>query len=320
MELISIIVPVYNVEQYIKKCLDSIINQTYKNLEIILVDDGSKDTSGAICDEYAVRDNRINVIHRQNGGLSAARNTGLDIAKGDFIMFVDSDDFIDLDTVRYLHSLSMRFQSDISICSFTYCDTNGNTWPHDALTVPDGIVSKEDYWKYFYTDIRTFYVTMWAKLFRRSLWRKLRFPVGKLHEDEFVIHTLIDECERISVSKKPMYYYMQRSGSIINTTFKIQNLDAAEGMMQRCDFFIGKRDFNLAMTTLTTAMYSIVRIKNFTHEEFTVNRKRIKELHGQFRHVYKKLLFKKCSLYSKLKCGIFALGIKLFIKISGLPR
>ena len=117
IDLISIIIPVYNVEQYLSRCIDSVINQTYKNLEIILIDDGSTDDSGEICDEYALKDNRIKVMHKQNGGVSSARNEGLDISKGNYIGFIDSDDFIEKDMYEFLYDLLTKNNCDISCCN-----------------------------------------------------------------------------------------------------------------------------------------------------------------------------------------------------------
>ncbi len=318
MKLISIIVPVYNVEQYIRKCLDSIAEQTYKNIEIILVDDGSPDSCGAICDEYARRDKRIRVIHRENGGLSAARNTGLDDAKGDYIMFVDSDDYITPDAVQLLMSCAEENSSDITVGGFEYCDTNGNIYQTDRLFAPEGRISKDDFWHYFYTDPRTYYVTMWAKLFKSSLWKTLRFPVGKLHEDEFVIHNLIDSCECISLFRKPVYYYVQRGGSIVNTKFTLKNLDSSEAILLRCRYFIEKHNTVLAAKTLTHAMYNLLRVQLLSKEEKKAGKKRIRELYREFRRLYVKLIFKKSDFRSKCKCSIFCISPNIFMILKDL--
>ena len=161
MKLISVIVPVYNTEKYLEKCVMSILNQTYKNLEIILIDDGSTDNSPQICDSLAEKDNRITVIHQPNGGVSSARNTGLDNTHGDYIMFVDSDDYIAPNMIEFLSE--NIGDTDIAMCGYNSVDENGNLSPQENVTVADGIISIDTFWNYFYTDTRIYYVTLWAK-------------------------------------------------------------------------------------------------------------------------------------------------------------
>lgn len=308
MKLITIIIPVYNTEKYLKKCVMSIVNQTYKNLEIILIDDGSTDSSPMICDTLAEKDNRITVIHQANGGLSSARNTGLDNMHGDYVMFVDSDDYTDTNMIEFL--LNQIGNADISMCGYTDFDENGNLSTLNTVTVPDGIISTDTFWDYFYTDTRIYYVTVWAKLYKRNLWDNVRFPIGKLHEDEFVVHQIISQCKALAVSKKPYYFYLQRTGSIMNTQFKIKNLDATEGMLDRCQFFFNRKEYHLAEKALSMAMYSIIKGYGILGEN-----DKIKELYKQFRLMYRKLVFKNTSMKFKYKCGIFALNKQIFIKL-----
>lgn len=188
----------------------------------------------------AEKDNRITVIHQANGGLSSARNTGLDNMHGDYVMFVDSDDYTDTNMIEFL--LNQIGNADISMCGYTDFDENGNLSTLNTVTVPDGIISTDTFWDYFYTDTRIYYVTVWAKLYKRNLWDNVRFPIGKLHEDEFVVHQIISQCKALAVSKKPYYFYLQRTGSIMNTQFKIKNLDATEGMLDRCQFFFNRKN------------------------------------------------------------------------------
>lgn len=308
MKLISIIVPVYNTEKYLKKCVMSIINQTYKNLEIILIDDGSTDSSPVICDSLAEKDNRITVIHQANGGLSSARNTGLDNIHGDYIMFVDSDDYTDQNMIEFL--LNQIGNADISMCGYTNFNENGNLSKQDTVTLSDGIISTDTFWNYFYSDTRIYYVTVWAKLYKRHLWDNVRFPIGKLHEDEFVVHKIISQCKTLAVSKKPYYFYLCRNGSIMNSQFKIKNLDAADGMLDRCQFFFNRKEYNLSEKALSMAMYSIVKGYTILGENTKTD-----VLYKKFRSLYRKLIFKNTSLKFKYKCGIFALSKNLFIKL-----
>ena len=211
-KLISIIVPVYNVEKYIEKCIDSIINQTYKNLEIILVDDGSKDNSGKICDEYSKKDSRIKVIHKVNGGLSDARNHGLQIATGDYIGFVDSDDYIAEDMFETLYNLSEEKNADISIVSF-YEYYNGK-----LIGVRDSkeeiIMNKIEAIKELLIDNRI-QSYAWNKLFKKELFENQRFPTGKNFEDIATTLLLFEKSEKVVLYEEPKYYYLRRDDSIV---------------------------------------------------------------------------------------------------------
>lgn len=312
MKKISVIVPVYNVEKHLRKCLDSIAEQTYKSLEIILVDDGSTDTSGSICDEYALRDERFTVVHNENGGVSMARNVGLDKATGEYIMFVDSDDYIENNIAEALIKQIEQYDADMSMCGFKYADTDGSTWNQTDIATAEGCISSDEFWRRFYSGARIIGVTLWAKLYKRSLWQNIRFPIGKLHEDEFVTHLIMKNCRNIAVTKMPLYYYVQREGSIMNTRFMTENFDAAEGILTRCEFFYEQKDFDNASKSLAMAMYNIIRGLELLKEPSTADKKRVRELKKEFRSLYRKLFFKKTDFFSKLKCGVFYINTKLF--------
>ena len=211
-ELISIIVPVYNVEKYVEKCINSIINQTYKNLQIILVDDGSKDNSGKICDEFKLKDNRIEVIHKNNGGLSDARNAGLKLAKGDYIGFVDSDDYIEADMYETLYNLIKKNNSDISIVSF-YEMYNGKVIgvrkSNELLEF-----SKIEAIKELLIDTRI-QSYAWNKLFKKSLFENIEFPTNKNFEDIATTLLLFEKANKVTLLEEPKYYYLRRDDSII---------------------------------------------------------------------------------------------------------
>jgi glycosyltransferase involved in cell wall biosynthesis len=213
-EKISVIVPVYNVEKYLSRCVDSIINQTYTNLEIILVDDGSTDAGGKMCDEYAQQDNRIIVIHKENGGLSDARNAGLDIATGEYIGFVDSDDFIALEFYEILYKTLIKTNSDLAFCEFQrfHNDTEiiKNHTNYKVRTDKGIDILNNFYNKHYVT-----YVVMWNKLYKKDIWKNLRFPFGKIHEDEFVIHEIFYLAKQISFINASLYYYFHRENSIM---------------------------------------------------------------------------------------------------------
>lgn len=211
-DLISIIVPVYNVEKYLQKCINSIINQTYKNIEIILVDDGSKDSSGKICDELEKKDNRIRVIHKENGGLSDARNVGLKIATGKYVGFVDSDDYISEDMFETLYKLNKDNNSDISIVSFY------ELYRGKVISVRDSkekkVFDKIDAIKELLidTNIQSY---AWNKLFKRELFDNIEFPTNKNFEDIATTLLLFEKANKVVLLEEPKYYYVRRDDSII---------------------------------------------------------------------------------------------------------
>lgn len=222
MSKVSIIVPVYNVENYIKKCIDSIVNQTMEDIEIILVDDGSKDTSGNICDEYALKDGRISVIHKENGGLSDARNTGIKKATSDYVLFVDGDDYIKENMVECLYKLLVDYQVDMSVCGVYNVYSSGEKAQCDVLE------------EFQCDNIEAFgHImvgkkipgTICNKLIKREIARELLFPVGRLYEDAFYTTQLMQRVKCVSVTTEPMYYYFHRAGSITTTAFKKKDMD-----------------------------------------------------------------------------------------------
>ncbi len=210
-ELISIIIPVYNMEQYLNRCLESIVNQTYSNLEIILVDDGSKDSSGKICDEYAAEDSRIKVIHQENGGLSAARNRGLAIAKGELIGFVDADDWILEDMYMYLHRLMEEYHADISMCGLTRNPS------HFGMDEPEHIevLSGEKLWRYFYRqDGQPSCYSVWNRLYRKSAVEGIAFLEGRTTEDVLYTFEAYRRIQKAVWSNQRKYLYFVNPNGI----------------------------------------------------------------------------------------------------------
>lgn len=213
-ELISIIVPVYNVEQYLEKCVESIIKQTYKNIEIILVDDGSKDSSGKLCDELQKKDTRIKVVHKANGGLSDARNAGMKIAQGQYIGFVDSDDYIAEDMFETLYNLNKKYNSEISIVSY-YEIYNGKVIGVRKADKPEELTKIEAIKELLIdTKIQSY---AWNKLFKRELFEGIEFPTNKNFEDIATTLLLFERANKVVLYEEPKYYYMRRDNSIIGT-------------------------------------------------------------------------------------------------------
>ena len=224
-ELISVIVPVYNVEQYLEKCVNSIINQTYKNLEIILVDDGATDSSGNMCDELARSDNRIKVYHKENGGLSDARNYGVERATGDYIGFVDSDDYIDSEMYEKLYEAIKKENVDVAECSLKVI------YPGKIELFTDEkyykVLGKTEYLEEYLT-IKKIFGSVWPKLIKSDVAKKLVFPKGKLYEDTYYAYDLIEKVDRYVIMNNPYYNYLMRENSITNAKFNPRILDLIE--------------------------------------------------------------------------------------------
>ena len=217
--MISVIVPVYNVEAYIRQCIDSLISQTFRDLEILLVDDGSTDGCGGICDKYAADDSRVRVIHKLNGGISSARNAGLDAATGEYIGFVDSDDWIEPRMFEVLHDNIVSAAADISVCAFWH--------EYTSKTMPDCGIGESVLRGDKMSQIRLsrgFGNTVWNKLFRRRCWEKIRFPLSRNYEDVATVYKIFMQSGTIVGSSERLYHYRRRAGSI-TTTPSMKNLN-----------------------------------------------------------------------------------------------
>ena len=223
--MVSIVVPVYNVEKYIRYCLDSLINQSYKELEIILVDDGSTDHSSEICDEYARKYDIIQVFHKENGGLSDARNYGMKYVSGEWIVFVDSDDVLHVDFAKKLLLLAETYAADIAICDYIkFCEKSIEALPQGKGSGRSRIwEGLEGIKELLYQ--KSFTTSAWGKIYKTALFKDILFPVGKLHEDVGTIYRVFEKAKRVGYLDQKLYYYLQRSESIIHSEFSIKKMD-----------------------------------------------------------------------------------------------
>jgi len=227
---ISVIVPVYKVEPYLRKCLDSIVNQTYCNLEIILVDDGSPDNCGAICDEYAARDQRITVIHKENGGVSSARNAGLAAASGGWIGWVDPDDWVEPDMFEYLLGGAVTYGADIAVCGRCVEEATGNavrTWD-----VERGMDRETALGELLRNDVMQNF--LWDKLWKRELLENIRFPEGRTYEDVAVMHRLFEQARCVACLPQVKYHYVQRKDSIVGNASIKNRVNYYLAAQRRC--------------------------------------------------------------------------------------
>ena len=229
--LISVIVPIYNVEKYLARCVDSIVNQTYKNLEIILVDDGSPDRCPQMCDDYAKKDSRIKAVHKKNGGLSDARNAGMAVATGEYISFIDSDDYVSDDFFECLMNVMNKENSDIAECSVVkFYEDNRFDEFSDDLSVKT--YDTQDAMSALIAE-NPFHQHVWNKLYKTELVKDIPYAVGKLNEDEFWTYQVFGRASKVAKLNKTMYYYFQRSSSIMGVGYNIRRLDALEAKANR---------------------------------------------------------------------------------------
>lgn len=223
--LISIVLPIYNIEDYLQKCMDSLLVQTYQNLEIIMVDDGATDNSGRICDEYLKKDARIKVFHKKNGGLSDARNYGIERAAGEYITCIDPDDYVDPDYIRYLYSLIEKYHTRMSVCQHRVVFDNGSV-DEKGASGDEALSDKTCIERMLYHDVID--TSAWAKLYHRSLFEAVKYPYGKLFEDIATTYQLMLQCDKIAVGYESKYNYIVRSSSIVNCKFNARKLDLLE--------------------------------------------------------------------------------------------
>ena len=215
-QLISIIVPVYNIKKYLRPCFKSLVGQTYQDVEIIFVDDGSTDGSNEICDELVHQDYRVKVFHKKNGGLSSARNFGIQHAKGDYIIFVDGDDTIASTFVEQLASSIQSSQSNIAVCGF-------DSIPSGPKEIPrEGIITGKQATIELLTQQRNYQIVSWNKIYDKKLFDNIKFPVGKIHEDTLTTYKLLHAATKVSFISAPLYHYRQRANSIMDTV-KLEN-------------------------------------------------------------------------------------------------
>ncbi|MDN2453303.1 glycosyltransferase family 2 protein [Lactobacillus sp. UCMA15818] len=253
--LISVIVPVYNVAPYLRHCIDSIINQTYQNIEIVFINDGSTDDSAEILTEYESKDSRIRVIHQKNGGLSNARNNGISNSKGSYITFIDSDDYVSKDYVSYLLDLLRKnnFQSKLAICSLMNVFIKTNTQRNNGNDQEAVLTGKECIEKMCYQDLVD--TCAYAKLGARELYDTVKFPEGMLFEDIATTYQLFDLCDTVCCGFYAKYFYVIREGSIVTSGFNSKKLELIP-MTDKMANYISSKYPELANATLRRQVYS----------------------------------------------------------------
>ena len=315
-ELISVIVPVYKVEAYLNKCIDSIISQTYKNLEIILVDDGSPDNCPKICDEYAKKDKRIKVIHKKNGGLSDARNNGLRIATGKYIGFVDSDDYIDDGMYEYLYSLIKKYDADISTCGYR----NFGEYEYDDLVPKEEMcIDKIEALKKLSEDaiVKNY---AWNKLYKKELFidNNIEYPVGVIMEDVATTYKLFELCNKIVIGNNIFYNYLRRGGGITGEKGKELLRHHIENTLQRFEHF--KDDKDLGFCFYKELFYITMRAYLDYDEivcKYLDDNKIVEKIVTEGKECE---LFSRLSLADKVRLYLFEKNRKLYKNVMNFMR
>lgn len=260
MNLVSVIVPIYNVENYLARCINSLLQQTYSNIEILLINDGSEDNCELICQEFLARDNRIRYYKKENGGLSSARNFGIDRANGEYLVFVDSDDYVSKEMIKVLLDTSLSNNADMVECAFL--EFYENETVNDSNV--DNALNNKSYAPYEAINslICNTGITpiAWNKIYKKEIFDELRYKVGIYHEDEEIIVKLLSTCKKICKINNPLYFYMKREGSITNSKFNKKHLDIIKIMDERIKI-LKRLNCNKHLISLT-----IVRFSNICNE------------------------------------------------------
>lgn len=316
-QLVSMIVPIYKVEKYLGQCIESLLAQTYHNLQIILVDDGSPDRSGEICEEYAKKDERILVIHKENGGLSDARNAGIERADGEWLCFIDSDDFIAPDMVERLYQLVKEHRAKLAWCAVEEVEEEAEyasamrekDREKEKITVYTPVEAE----KQFYTMNKQQCLITCNKLFHRSLYETVRFPKGKLYEDGFTIYRTIYIAEKVVTTSRPLYYYRQRRGSIMADHGDRIYLPSLEAGKERLDFYRQNGEKELVRLEVNLVLYTSIHFYQVIRKKEI--RREIKEWYKMFYEEYFKQ--EKWPLAKRIRMRSFLTSNLCYRFISG---
>lgn len=330
---ISIIIPVYKVQEYLERCILSIIQQTYKNLEIILIDDGSPDNCGEICDKYKEQDKRIKVIHKQNEGVSVARNIGIDLATGEYLFFVDSDDYLGENIIDRLYKNLTKYNADISMCNYIrVSDYNTKVSNNEEnIKMYSNIQALEKLYKdtfTFHEDYSVF-IAPWNKLYKKSMFDNIRYPIGKFYEDGATIYKVLYKANNIVYSDSVLYYYYQRSGSTSRKSFDKTRLDRLDAFKGQMIFYKEKKLDNLYFYAYNTYLNMIIEyyflsqecnmieisndMKNLFSKEFKIAKKELNFSKDRLEELKSFEYPKLYSIKNKIKKEGILIRIKKFI-------
>ena len=316
---LSIIVPVYNVEPYLRRCVDSILAQTFTDFEVILVDDGSPDNCGAICDEYAAKDERVKVIHKENGGISSARNAALDVTQGEYIGFVDSDDFIHPQMYETLVDVMENYAVEMVQCAYRDVSPDAKIESYKIFQEEPQIINAEEIIENFYPKYwQIFPGLVWRKVYKRETFDDIRFPVGMIFEDIYVLIPTIEKCSAVAVINSPLYYYATNPESVMRREMTRKNLcDHISVYYDHLNFF-ESRGNEIQYNRAQEALCSVFAIYYFHHhfskkiEGFTQEMRKVLRQYPTMLRNPEICKMKKLCLLSMLLSK--KLAFKLFLK------
>lgn len=260
--LVTVIVPVYNVEEFLDKCIESIVNQTYGNLEIILVDDGCTDNSPQKCDAWANNDFRIKVIHKENEGPGLARNSGLDIANGIYVTFVDSDDYLALDAIENMVKIIENDNSDLVVAQKIKVYNDGTEEPSDYAWMHDCVLDKEEALSMLGSKTKPFPASLWGRLYKKTIFDSLRFTNLKTAEDTYILPHIIARCNTISFTNKVVYFYFQRDVSIVHTVTREKSLDNIRAVLHVARYLLERDYLKEAKVYYNSAICQTIKLKH----------------------------------------------------------
>lgn len=293
--MVSVIVPIYKVEKYLPYCIESIINQTYENLEIILVDDGSPDGCPRICDEYAKKDKRIKVIHKKNGGLSSARNAGLDIFTGEYVVFIDSDDMMINNAIELMIKELINNKSDLVMTDYYYLKSLDENPNIDNSNYIVENFEGNDIFDLLYNKKYPMIMLAWAKLYKKDLFKNIRFPEGKIHEDDFIIHRVLDKTKKFTHMSSLLFLNSLRPESITASKFTPKRFDAIDAKLDRVNY---TREIKPEYYQATISQLLKTIIINYTFARMSkIKKQEIDKILIVFNEYYKKLEKKNVVIF-----------------------
>lgn len=315
-ELISVVIPVYKVEAYLPACIDSVLAQTWQNFEIILVDDGSPDRSGQICDEYAARDSRIRVIHKDNGGVALARNVGIAHVRGKYFAFLDSDDVWSPLFLERLYQAILETDADFAVCLFQrFIGGPSAMLPEKAETV---CLSQRQAFECLFNAHNIQMVAPPNKLYKRILFNGISYPVGLIHEDEAVIHEIIGAADRVAWVQEAHYNYRETSNSIMTTQFHLKRLDETYAKEQRIRFFEERGMHDLADQTRIVYLSNLMRLHRSVQERLedkSAAKDACRKLHARFCELCTPELIRDQRAITKVRYALFRRFPRLYSKV-----
>jgi glycosyltransferase involved in cell wall biosynthesis len=318
-DMISVIIPIFNREDYLKKCIESVLGQREVSTEIILVDDGSTDNSSAICDEYAKLYDNIIVIHQANEGLCSARNSGLDRAVGNYIFFVDSDDFLPDDSLVTLLKLQKQENADLVFGNYAKYSDDGEY--EDTYVIPvkycnKGISHREACELLLFSDKTHVLVVAWGKLFKRAVWEGLRFPENiPCSEDQFMFEKLMERCKKQYFTDKVVYNQIFSSNSIVRSEYSRNALYHSEGVYLVADYLVRKDYYDIALFKFGLGTRHLLFMKNVLHDEDS--EKEIGRQYLMYKRIARKLFF-HVDFRNKLRSLLFCVNLSLYDKVRSL--